>query len=769
MKKDTVAAVALAIFLLLSSVYLLTYSGEFHSIDEVSMFAVTESFVKHGSFTTNQMLWSADWQPAQNRFGPDGNYYSKKGAAQSLVAAPLYWLGLHLPSVGLVRITMLTNGLITALTGAVVFLLLIELGFFIPESAAVSLLFGLGTMAWPYARTFFSEPLAALTLLFSFYLLARLRRCPSLVGAALAGLALGSACSARIPNVFVAPAYLGYLMYQTRDLPQQGTKRRLLVAFALTLAASLILIAAYNAARFGNPLDAGYTAQERFTAFLPRSLAGFLFSPGKSLFVYSPVLLLALFGIRAFWRRFPAETLLISWVAAVHLVVYGLWFMWWGGWSWGPRFLAPLIPFLILPLAFVPRVLRQRHKALRLGALVVVVSSIGMQVLGSTVDFNEYLADLLNRGIPAENTIFDLRFWPVAGHWALLRRGVWDLAWFTPTERGLFVLGPVVALLLGVALLAVIAMRWAAATPRRSLVAGGCGLLLLVMAASIGLRAYPSLPQHRRDPDQAALVNYVQRAARPGDAFILELIPAYNYFAHALSFMNDYRARPPYAGILRSTDSAGHPRDEEFLRTLLTARRRLWLRTEHTAPGDPASITERWFAERAYPISYRWFGDSFRLILYSLPRGDSAPLLVRTVDERWGSQIELLTAWLSVAEGDRRTEPLRVYAGDTLQLELIWRALQRPHGDWKVSVQLLDWHDRLKLQEDRKPVAGFRPTSGWSPGEVVHDRYGLPLPDNLQRGRYDLVVALYRAADGKRLLTASGDDHTLITEIVVER
>ena len=38
----------------------------------------------------------------------------------------------------------------------------------------------------------------------------------------------------------------------------------------------------------------------------------------------------------------------------------------------------------------------------------------------------------------------------------------------------------------------------------------------------------------------------------------------------------------------------------------------------------------------------------------------------------------------------------------------------------------------------------------------MRDRHRLPLPDDLAPGTYSLIVGLYRAADGQRLMTSSG-------------
>jgi hypothetical protein len=74
-----------------------------------------------------------------------------------------------------------------------------------------------------------------------------------------------------------------------------------------------------------------------------------LFSPGKGLFVFSPVLLMPAAFLRALWRCGRAEVLLLLAISAICLAVYCRWHAWDGGLCWGPRFLVPLIaPWLAL-------------------------------------------------------------------------------------------------------------------------------------------------------------------------------------------------------------------------------------------------------------------------------------------------------------------------------------------------------------------------------------------------------------------------------------
>ena len=70
-----------ALFALLAAVYLVTGSGRFHIVDEVSLFSVTESVAKRGAFDTNAIAWT-QWvnSPGEvlGAFGPQGDDFSKR-------------------------------------------------------------------------------------------------------------------------------------------------------------------------------------------------------------------------------------------------------------------------------------------------------------------------------------------------------------------------------------------------------------------------------------------------------------------------------------------------------------------------------------------------------------------------------------------------------------------------------------------------------------------------------------------------------------------
>ena len=90
-----------------------------------------------------------------------------------------------------------------------------------------------------------------------------------------------------------------------------------------------------------------YTQLSGATFF--EALIGQWLSPSRGLFVFSPILLLAIGGVvlkirRQQWQ--PLDTLLIS-IIGLHWIVISLWCNWWVGVSFGPRIWSDMLPYLV--------------------------------------------------------------------------------------------------------------------------------------------------------------------------------------------------------------------------------------------------------------------------------------------------------------------------------------------------------------------------------------------------------------------------------------
>jgi hypothetical protein len=699
--------VALSLFALLFSVYLLTFSGVYHSSDEMSMLAVTDSLARRGAWDIELLRWMGE---QQGSFGPDGHLYSRKGIGMALTALPHYWLALQSQSIGNVQVAMLTNSLTTALTGALVYLLLRRLHYNSAVSILVTLAFGLGTMAWPYARYLFSESLAGLGLMLSFYFLVRFRDEQGAASLLWAGAGLGVALLARLNNAIVAP-FLGLLLLVYLYRQHGRDWRRWIgpvVLYGLPVLAALAITGWYNWFRFGNALTTGYLPEERFATPFFEGFYGLTFSPGKGFFWYNPILLAALVAWPALLRRHRAEALLVAAVVMGNVAFYAPWYLWWAGHAWGPRFLVTMLPFAALSLAPAVEVAsRRRALALALGALALI--SAAVQLLGVAADFNLYLEDIhAELGLYHPATLFTLTYSPLLRQIAYLRPGNWDIAW----ARGstLDWIGLLAGL--GLVLAATLAL-WAAKREQiRAWMAGGL-FVLLVFGVIVSLLRYAP----GGDVPQAAYA--LASMEEPGEAVALTE-PLWTE-----AFQDAYDGRLWVWGV---------PSNEE----VASEHNAVWA----AGRGDPDPATARFQVGEArldyFPASKQPF-DPSRLpvaLLEKRPRLDDA--------------VELL----AVHTSDAQMAP-----GEMLSVALYWHALAPMDTSYTVFVQVINTEGGKAGQTDRLPCDGGCATTTWRAGDLIGERYDLPIDVDAAPGRYRIICGMYDLATGNNLpwLDAQGD------------
>ena len=100
--------------------------------------------------------------------------------------------------------------------------------------------------------------------------------------------------------------------------------------------------------------------------------------------------------------------------------------------------------------------------------------------------------------------------------------------------------------------------------------------------------------------------------------------------------------------------------------------------------------------------------------------------------------------------------------GDSLTVTLYWQSLAEMNQDYSVFVHLLDATELIVAQRDMYPGQGLYPTSLWSVGDVIANRYVLILPETaFAPNQAQLEVGLYNFATGERLL-AHGPDGELL-------
>ena len=344
------------------------------------------------------------------------------------------------------------------------YLCFVELGYAAAAGLLGSLVFAFATLAWPYSRTFFREPMTTLAYLLAFYALLRYRppAARRWVWPTLAGFGVGLAIVTKLIGIGVVPG-LALLAWATewRRGPDSGrslwgSRARMALAAAIPLAALLILYQVYNAATLSGVEAFGrniveYTTNPQLSQTVPmrmlRALAGITISPYKGLFWYSPVLLLGLIGAWSFIRRHRWEGLAALLIVLTHIAGYSRYNYWSGGVAWGMRYLLPITPFLVLLAAPVWERLTTQNEstevapgglrkplALRasvVGAWLLIALSFLIAVLGVSVDLVTWEVKWLLDNIPTwgglgqaiEGLMLRPEHSPVLGHLRLLLAG----------------------------------------------------------------------------------------------------------------------------------------------------------------------------------------------------------------------------------------------------------------------------------------------------------------------------------------------------------
>ena len=96
--------------------------------------------------------------------------------------------------------------------------------------------------------------------------------------------------------------------------------------------------------------------------------------------------------------------------------------------------------------------------------------------------------------------------------------------------------------------------------------------------------------------------------------------------------------------------------------------------------------------------------------------------------------------------------PETLNAGETVSLTLYWECQEAMEESYTVFAHLLDDASVVQGQRDAIPREGGAPTSEWEVGDVVVDRYEIPLgATGAAAGELRLEIGLYDAVSGARL------------------
>lgn len=721
--------------LFLLTLYLLTYAGITHSIDEIAALTVTESLLVEQHWHTNQMAWDQNRTPPQNAPGIDGNLYSKKGLGIALAALPLFWLNRLWPQLGAIQLALFTNAFLTAATVYCFYQVVILLNFSTITAAIATLALGIATPLWPYAHTLFSEPLAALGLCLALLGVFQQRRQapPASKRAAVMPL-FWSSCGlallvlARSANAILIPPFLAYLL-RTAQLQRANRPRFLfsyqaVIALGLPLGGTVLAILLYNYTRFHTWLTFPQAPFETFSTPLLTGLIGLLISPGKGLVWYMPVILLLFWGLST-WRttgRFDEYALAVT-LIVITLLFYAKWYDWTGGRTWGQRLLVMTTPALLLLCLPALDRLRQPRGAARWWIGGCLLHSVLVQAPGVLLNFELLEAAQMKAGITFEQLVWSPIHSPLLTYWRYFAERAWlDPIWWQPgfwQQPWPFTIGFVLTGGILVTILVVGSRRAQRQQSERNWWVAGVHFALLFALLTVYLAADDSrwYESSANPADNQAVLAYLRMNKAVGDVVVLDMTTATDHQGRQRFWMNRGAVELPYIAWVRNSPALSL--DKQLARWL-TPYQHIWLIMQETVEDDPNAATERWLDQHAYRGQQLWVGSQ-RIVEY-MAATQTPPPQATAIAITFG-EAAVLTSY-TLRPGQHT---------DYLLINLTWQT--GPATEWRFSIQALNDSGQVVVQLDDRParLPGFR------------DQLGLRLPAAAK----EVILKVYHSQSGQ--------------------
>lgn len=363
-------------------------AGEpFESSQERSRYAIILSMINDRTFAIDN--YASMGTPDIGKI--NGHYFSFFPPGASIIAVPFYLLGLKL---NLAQVLVFS---VSTIFSILTMLLLVKMGRKIGLSTAsavfAAIAFGFATNAWGYSVTFYAHLISAFFVLCGTYFTVFHKGWKE---ALLFWLTYAVASFIDFPNLFIflpMAVFQGLLAFRVYE-KTNGFVLQIQWRYILTPFLFIFLMfgyAYYNYVNFGSMTRLSNTiprvmdlkdevkarpesGREAVGALNTRNMLegfhSFIVSQDRGLLVYTPVVVLALFGIGVLKRERKVVEIFLVMTPLTCLVLYTMFGDPYGGWAFGSRYIIAVLPQLCL-LAAVG--LDRFHKKLLIKLLYTIV------------------------------------------------------------------------------------------------------------------------------------------------------------------------------------------------------------------------------------------------------------------------------------------------------------------------------------------------------------------------------------------------------------
>ncbi|MCX7681348.1 MAG: glycosyltransferase family 39 protein [Anaerolineae bacterium] len=279
--------------------------------------------------------------------------------------------------------------------------------------------------------------------------------------------------------------------------------------------------------------------------------------------------------------------------------------------------------------------------------------------------------------------------------------------------------------------------RWVPNNIAKRLEGFALGSLLVVMLSlqARGLQQYYTNPQYARW-DYRGNMEVLSRDARSGAALVFN-------GGKDLPLTLRYYTPPDVSWRILPQGCASDPIEVETqIARVASEHTFIWLVRLLPSQCDPDGVLYGWLNRNAYRTHEFWL-ENHQFSHYLTPAVMPA---VAPPTQSPPATFARLFALQEYAISNTKPMP-----GETLALLLRWHPLGPIDMDYKFFIVLLGAEGEIFAFRDGMPLNWTRPTSSWQVGELIDDRWGLPVVASARPGRYPLYVGAYNPANGQRL------------------
>jgi len=754
---------------LLTSVSLFFYSGRIESGDSLRVFDAVSSLYHFNDLWQDESNW---FDPAKV-ITPDIAYPLRPlDIDEPLVmylSMPFYWLANTLPRLGNVHTVWLLNSILLGCTGGLLFGTTYLLGYGVRVATFATLLLGIGTIALTYSRTLFRDPIAMFVLMLALFFLTWWRKNGYLNGWRSA--ILGVLFIITIPlllltkrSTFLAlPVLCIWALPDWRWLSSQKWWLRLmdtlLLVAIVTIPVLVFVDPIFNIfAEWIHPLlrriDGGaFTAQT--------SLHSYLFSIGGSIWGTSPILLLAVPGLWMWYRQgkrrivWSIVLLVIAYAAGHAFITREYWF---GGLSWPPRFLVPVVPFLIIGLLPVLQHLFKKDRPIWLPPLFgsLLLYSLWIQFNAVAIEWSHYttlLPEESGGAIEWQGGLNQINYLRWVIQPALWNQIGFDFIWTRANQPIWAISFAILILVCGVVLWLMLTNRLSS---RRFSMISASLIPVLTVVTLLNLQAI-----YFKDPvywsNKPALHEVLDTLEQEGTEDAVVLLPDLTYERFILNHNDLSHPRmivlPRQPGESPSEEqpaeiTSPHPVDLltnpslRIIDQIAGRQERIWV-LAHNSPFIPWAVRplERYLAQFYYPIQdvpLTNADPTVRLVEFSTYPAPNPYMFVQphhSTDLQYDEAIQLLGFELPAGT---------VYEpGDIVPVSLYWQTKIALEQDMVIAWFIAN-ETRIHQAQDSQPAFGFMPTSTWQANVPIWDNHATILPADIPPGDYEIWVVMYR-------------------------